>query len=84
MLIIKNIQNNTVYIMQELHLLCKKQRFTKHTNGKTSNKLTLKIELIIFTMTLILKILMQGCYKLTKIVQKHWYLQHWVYHKEKN
>ena len=51
MLIIKNIQNNTVYIMQELHLLCKIQRLTKHTNGKTSNKLTLKIELIIFTIT---------------------------------
>ena len=39
-----------------------KQQFTKIIKWEKSNKLTLKIELIIFTMTLsISKILMQGC-----------------------
>ena len=32
-------------------ILTKKKRFTKHINGKKPDKLTLKIELIIFTTT---------------------------------
>ena len=46
-----------------------------------SNKLTLKIELIIFTMTLsVSKFWCQVIKNWQKIIQRHWHLQHWVYY----
>ena len=66
-------------------VLTKKQRFGKLIKWEKSNKLTLKIELIIFTMTLsISKNWCQIVKNWQKIIQKYWHLQHWVYHKEKN
>ena len=50
-----------------------------------SNKLTLKIELIILQWHYqYQKFWCKVVKNWQKIIQRHWHLKHWVYHKEKN